>query len=70
MIEDEERDVIVQAFIDGANVTVKGAPTYFYNVRRQIERKRREEEKKTPCQVEEEIRRPCFLKFLPLIPVI
>jgi hypothetical protein len=50
MIEDEERDVIVQAFIDGANVTVKGAPTYFYNVRRQIERKRREEEKKPPAK--------------------
>jgi hypothetical protein len=50
IIEDEERDVIVQAFIDGANVTMKGAPTYFYNVRRQIERKRRDDEKKTPVK--------------------
>jgi hypothetical protein len=50
MIEDEERDVIVQAFIDGATVTVKGAPTYFYNVRRQVERKRRDEESKSPAK--------------------
>lgn len=50
IIEDEERDVIVQAFIDGATVTVKGAPTYFYNVRRQIERKRREDDKKSPVK--------------------
>lgn len=50
IIEDEERDIIVQAFIEGASVTVKGAPTYFYNVRRQIERKRRDEEKKSPTK--------------------
>ena len=47
MIHDEVRDVIVQAFVDGATLTVKGAPTYFYNVKRQIERKEREEAKKT-----------------------
>lgn len=50
MIEDEERDVIVQAFIEGATVTEKGAPTYFYNVRRQLERKQREETKKSPAK--------------------
>ena len=47
MIKDEERDVIIQAFVDGATLTVKGAPTYFYNVKRQIERKAREEAKKS-----------------------
>lgn len=46
IIEDEDRDVIVNAFIAGATVTLKGAPTYFYNVRRQFDRKRRLEEKK------------------------
>lgn len=33
-IHDESRDVIVQAFIDGAGLTPKGAMTYYYNVRR------------------------------------
>jgi hypothetical protein len=50
MIKEEEMDIIVQAFIDGATVTVKGAPTYFYNVRRQFERKQREEEKRSPVK--------------------
>lgn len=45
MIQEEDRDVIIQAFIEGASVTVKGSPTYYYNVKRQIERKQREEEK-------------------------
>lgn len=47
MIHDEVREVIVQAFVDGATLTVKGAPTYFYNIKRQIERKEREEAKKS-----------------------
>ena len=50
MILDEDRDVIVQAFIEGATVTEKGAPTYFYNVCRQFERKQREEVKKAPAK--------------------
>ena len=33
-IHDESRDVIVQAFINGAGLTPKGAMTYYYNVRR------------------------------------
>ena len=33
-IADEPREVIVQAFVDGAGLTPKGAPTYFYNCRR------------------------------------
>lgn len=45
MLLDESRDVIVKAFIEGATVTEKGSPTYFYNVRRQYERKQREETK-------------------------
>lgn len=45
MLLDESREVIVQAFIAGATVTEKGSPTYFYNVRRQYERKQREEAK-------------------------
>lgn len=47
MLIDESREVIVQAFIEGATVTEKGSPTYFYNVRRQYERKQREEAKNT-----------------------
>jgi len=34
MVFDEPREVIWQAFIDGAGLTDKGAVTYLYNVRR------------------------------------
>ena len=47
MLLDESREVIVKAFIEGATVTEKGSPTYFYNVRRQFDRSQREEAKKT-----------------------
>src|SRR3974390_897045 len=33
-ISDEPREVIVQAFVDGAGLTPKGAQTDFYNCRR------------------------------------
>lgn len=33
-IADEPREVIVQAFVDGAGLTPKGAQTYYYNCRR------------------------------------
>lgn len=33
-IKDESREVIVQAFIEGANLTPAGAQTYYYNVKR------------------------------------
>jgi len=33
-IHDEKREVIAQAFIEGANLTPKGAMTYVYNIRR------------------------------------
>lgn len=45
MLIDECREVVIQAFIEGATVTEKGSPTYFYNVRRQYERKQREAER-------------------------
>ncbi len=35
---DEPREVVLQAFIEGANVTPKGSPTYFYNISRKFKR--------------------------------
>lgn len=37
-ISEEPREVIVQAFVDGAGLTPKGALTYFYNCRRWAEK--------------------------------
>ena len=34
LIKDEKREVIAQAFVEGATLTPKGAMTYVYNVRR------------------------------------
>ena len=39
LIHMESRDVILQAFIDGATVTVKGAPTYYHTISRKFRRK-------------------------------
>ena len=36
LIHDEPREVIAKAFMDGANLTEKGAMTYFYNCRRKF----------------------------------
>ena len=36
LLQAEHRDVILRAFIEGATVTVKGAPTYLYNVSRKF----------------------------------
>lgn len=36
LIKDEPREVVVQAFIDGAGLTPKGASTYYYNVKRKM----------------------------------
>ena len=36
LVKDEERDVIVQVFIEGCGLTPKGAMTYVYNVRRKL----------------------------------
>lgn len=49
-LKEESRDLIIQAFVEGATVTVKGAPTYFYNVRRQFERKQKEVTKTAPVK--------------------
>lgn len=47
IIQGEEREVVVLAFIQGANLTPKGAPTYFYNVVRQQKKAARKHTKKT-----------------------
>jgi hypothetical protein len=36
MLQGEHRDVVLKAFIEGATVTVKGSPTYFYNISRKF----------------------------------
>jgi hypothetical protein len=38
LIKDEEKDVIVAAFVQGATLTEKGALTYWYNCKRKAER--------------------------------
>lgn len=38
MIAGEPRDIIIQAFIDGAGLTPKGAQTYFYNCKRKAKK--------------------------------
>lgn len=37
-IHDLPRDNVIEAFIVGATVTTKGAPTYYYNVSRKFKR--------------------------------
>jgi len=39
LIHDEHREIILKAFIEGAEVTPKGAPTYFYNLSRKFKRR-------------------------------
>jgi len=39
LIREESREVIVQAFIAGANLTPKGAQTYFYNCKRRMRKR-------------------------------
>ena len=40
ILKDESRDVVLQAFIEGANITPKGSPTYFYNVTRKLRKQK------------------------------
>ncbi len=47
LIRDESREVVIRAFIEGATVTGKGAPTYFYNINRQFKKKQNRELKTT-----------------------
>ena len=42
LIHAEPREIILQAFMDGGDVTVKGAPTYFYNISRKFKRKQQQ----------------------------
>jgi hypothetical protein len=37
-IAEEPREIVVQAFVDGAGLTPKGAQTYFYNCRRRVKK--------------------------------
>ena len=39
LIHDEHREIILKAFIEGAEVTPKGAPTYYYNISRKFKRR-------------------------------
>lgn len=41
LLMDESREVVLQALIDGATVTPKGAPTYFYNIKKKLRRQQR-----------------------------
>ena len=40
LIQDEKREVIAKAFIEGAGLTEKGAMTYVYNVRQWIKKQK------------------------------
>ena len=48
MIRDESREVVIKAFIEGATVTEKGSPTYFYNINRQFKKNQNRELKASP----------------------
>ena len=38
ILQNESRDVVLRAFIEGADITIKGSPTYFYNITRKLKR--------------------------------
>ncbi len=38
ILQNESRDVVLKAFIEGADITIKGVPTYFYNITRKLKR--------------------------------
>jgi hypothetical protein len=40
LIHDEHREVVLRAFIEGADVTLKGAPTYYYNISRKFRKQK------------------------------
>lgn len=43
VLKDEEKEVIVAAFIEGATLTPKGALTYWYNCRRKASKARKQD---------------------------
>ena len=40
ILSNECRDVVLQAFIEGADITHKGSPTYYYNITRKLKRQK------------------------------
>lgn len=42
MLKDESREVVIQAFVEGATITPKGGPTYYYNINRKMQKLRRQ----------------------------
>ena len=38
LLQNESRDVLLNAFIEGADITPKGSPTYYYNITRKLKR--------------------------------
>ena len=38
ILANESREVVLQAFIEGADITPKGSPTYYYNITRKLKR--------------------------------
>ena len=38
LLKNESRDAILQAFIEGADITPKGSPTYFYNINKKLKK--------------------------------
>ena len=38
IIQDEDREIIAKAFVEGANLTTKGAMTYVYNIQRKMKK--------------------------------
>ncbi len=45
LIHEQPRDAVIAAFIEGATITPKGAPTYFYNISRKFKREKKQESK-------------------------
>lgn len=39
-LDGEDREIVIRAFVEGATLTEKGAPTYFYNITRKARRTR------------------------------
>ena len=39
LVKDEEKEVIIQVFQQGANLTEKGSLTYLYNIKRKLNKK-------------------------------
>jgi hypothetical protein len=40
LLNDETREIVLKAFIEGAGVTPKGSPTYYYNISRKFRKQK------------------------------